>query len=117
MMQVVFDQMPDDPLAGEGLRLARIAVRIWDRVRQLGDCPGAEGIPQYSPRGAQPLDKLCGGALRRVPGIPLAKSAQYIAIKAQSLFTPARSCADDMPTDLLEAAQTLCATLAQLFCR
>src|SRR5437667_11876616 len=68
VVKVMFDNVPEDPLAREAIGFLVMYTR--ENIVQVGGCPASEGRINHLPRGLKPANQLSGtswGCVRFIP--------------------------------------------------
>src|SRR5690349_12086057 len=108
MMQIMLDQMPDDPLGREYFFLAALLVYISQRLIQVGDSPAGKHILDHLPGGFETTDQFRGGLGGLIGLVPLTECYDLFTAFFQDIIAPIGSRADKMPGDHANGAKVRC---------
>src|SRR2546429_6883166 len=97
MVQIVLNEMPEDPLACIGLNFS-IIVGILNKSRQIGDSPVGKRILNDLPRGLQAIDQFGSGKGRLIRSSMQVRKRDHLLLisSSQCKIKPARPRPNDM---------------------
>src|SRR5215470_9778218 len=96
-MQVVLDEVPDDPLPAVRLRLTRLTVGIGKAGLQICGGPALQSGGDDFAGPPQAFDQLGGGTLGLIVIIPESENLQIFTALSQGVVKPAGAGANDVP--------------------